>query len=410
MTDTDPQREKKKAILRNQVLDGNGKRMDPEIGRFFRENRRYLAMAAGMAAALVVLIFVCIRIYHSFRTYTTYQVKWSISLGNSSVQPVVFSGGVAVVGRDGVDCYDKNGEHLWSAPYEMKQPTAVTEGEYLLIYDKKGQAMVICSAQGQTGSAATTYPISRADISAGGVTAAVLENTTESYIAYYRSSGEKLEIEIKSPLATNGYPRAISISPNGQQLAVSYTTIGGTKSYSRVCFYDFEKGKELPDRIVGEFSYDDTETYIPELLFPNEKQAVGIGTNFLAFYSAADRTAVTENRFPAGVQEIRQVFSDGETLAIVGRVENSEKLMIDLYKMDGDWIASLDQDQEWPNYCFNGDCIMMYSEHAVQMISKYGRERLNLNFENEIGSLVPDGDGETCYLTTMGELQKIVFR
>lgn len=404
--DMNSQREKKKEILRNQVLEGKGRAI--EVPSLVQKNRKYILAAAVMVAALLTLILICVVIYRNFRTYSTYQVKWTVDVNNPSSEKMIrFGNGIALMGKDGVIFYDQKGNSLWTAPYDMENPVSASEGNYLLIYDRQGQSMIVCDQSGKTGNISTSYPVSRADISAGGVVAAVLEDTKASYISYFRSTGEKLEVEIQSPMATSGYPRDISISPNGQQLMVSYYSIGGAEGSCRVDFYDFDQGKSQPDRIVGSFSYQETDTYIPLVVYSSNTSAFSVGTNLAAFYSARDRSSITQVTIPVE-GEIQKAFYSEEYLGLV--IQEEEGILLRVYNMSGRELAEIPQESVYENYGFNGKQVVMYNDSHCRMISFNGRERLSLKFANGIGTLAPVGDGESFYLTTMDVMQKIILK
>ena len=101
-------------------------------------------------------------------------------------------------------------------------------------------------------------------IASTGVTVLQLEDQDASLISYYRNTGEELAVSIRNPLQIDGYPLDISVSPNGQQLAVSYYSISEGVGTSSISFYDFEKGKEAADRIVASFDYSENGAYVPK--------------------------------------------------------------------------------------------------------------------------------------------------
>lgn len=402
------QREKKKAIMRNNMLEGNGRKYAIQIPAVVLEYKNYIAATMLAISAVIILAVILTRVYGQLRTYSTYEVNWSVEIRNpSTVTCVDFAGGLLAVGKDGAAFYNSKGAEEWSVPYEMKSPIVVTEGKYALIYDWKGQAMTVCEQNGLAGTMATSYPISRADISAGGVTAVVLEDTRASYISYYRSNGEKLGVSIQSPFATGGYPLDISISPNGQQLAVSYYYIGGGSGACRVDFYDFDKGKAQPDRIVGSFSYKESDTYIPMIVYGSNSTAFAVGDNQIIFYSVADRTHIVETT--AEVRgEIRKVFYNSEYLGIVA--DENQGLKIYIYDMDGNITDVINQNAMYDTYHFDGEQIVMHNDSHCRIVSFAGRERFDLNFANGIEELVICKNQKSFYLVTMDRLQKITLK
>lgn len=405
-TENSSQRERNKEKLRKNVLDGQGRRI--AMPGYIRQYRKYIASALGMAAAFAALLLICLFIYNRFRTFRTYQVNWQTQISSpSSVSFIGLGKNVAAVGRDGITCYDRKGEDIWTFPYDMKNPVSVKQGGYLLIYDLNGQSMIICNENGVTGSVSVSYPISSADISAGGVTAAVLEDSRASLIRYFQKDGKQLDIEIQSPLASGGYPLDISISPGGQQLMVSYYCIENGAGVCRVDFYDFEKGKDRADRIVGSFSYAQDDTYIPLTVYSSNDNAFAVGDNQILFYSAEKRTEITQSAVPVD-GEIQKVFYDDSYLGLV--IVRDEGVMLEVYDTEGKQLGEMEQESIYESYCFSGREIVMYSPGHCRIVTMRGRERFDLEFENEICSLVPADGKKSFYLGTLDVLQKITLK
>ncbi len=403
------QREQKKARIRNNMLDGRKKRnVSIRVPAVIKMYKMYIAAAVLALAVLVLLITAVVKLYGYFRTYSTYEVNWAVEISNASTAECVeFVDGILLVGKDGAILYGENGLEKWMVSYEMKSPTAVTEGNYVLFYDRNGRTMVVCDKNGYTGNMSTSYPISRADISASGVSVAVLEDTTTSYISYYRNTGEALEVNIQSPIATSGYPLDISISPNGQQLIVSYYYLSEGKGCCRVDFYDFEKGKDKPDRIVGTFSYKESDTYIPFTVYRSNSEAFSVGDNQLQFYSVSNRTQI-EQKTVAVSGEIKKVFYDDTYLGLL--LEDEDGLKICIYDANGKKQGEFSQDRIYDVYCFDGKQILIYNENHCRIVTFSGRTRLDLEFVNQIGSLGLNGNQKSFYLVTMDVLQRITLK
>lgn len=134
---------------------------------------------------------------------------------------------------------------MWSAPYDMSNPKANVKGDYLLIYDLKGKNFAICNKSGITGSGTTSQIITKGVIASTGVTVLQLEDQDASLISYYRNTGEELAVSIRNPLQIDGYPLDISVSPNGQQLAVSYYSISEGVGTSSISFTILKRKKKL---------------------------------------------------------------------------------------------------------------------------------------------------------------------
>jgi len=174
-----------------------------------------------------------------------------------------------------------------------------------------------------------------------------------------------------------------------------------------VDFYDFEKGKEQPDRIVGTFSYRESDTYIPMVVYNHNDCAFAIGDNQISFYSSANRMHIQEKTVELQ-GEIRKVFYNSSYLGIVSEEEDGLKIRI--YDMEGIQKDVVSQAGMYEHYMFDGEQIVMYNDSHFEIVAFSGRERFNRNFVNGIEELVPTGNKKTFYIVTADMLQKITLK
>ena len=107
----------------------------------------------------------------------------SKTVGDSSfVKFAMFGDNVIKYTKDGASYIDASGKTIWTQSYEMKTPIININGDYAVIADQQGNEMYICSKEGCTGTAKTQLPITKAAVSARGVAAAVVEDSTASYM------------------------------------------------------------------------------------------------------------------------------------------------------------------------------------------------------------------------------------
>ena len=91
--------------------------------------------------------------------------------------------------------------------------------------------------------ATTVLPISKVAVSGTGVTAAVLEDSTSSYITFFKKDGTSLDITVKTNMSGDGYPLDIALSDDGTQLMCSFVYLQGSELKNRVVFYDFRRSE-----------------------------------------------------------------------------------------------------------------------------------------------------------------------
>lgn len=301
--DSEFQRERKKKQLRQSMVTNDKVRSAPVS--WAEDHKRTVNIAGIVVAVLVLAVVLAWFVAERLWRYKTYEVSWRSDVSNaSSAGYVSYGDGIVVMNKDGATYYDKKGTKVWSAPYDMSNPKANVKGDYLLIYDLKGKNFAICNKSGITGSGTTSQIITKGVIASTGVTVLQLEDQDASLISYYRNTGEELAVSIRNPLQIDGYPLDISVSPNGQQLAVSYYSISEGVGTSSISFYDFEKGKEAADRIVASFDYSENGAYVPKVVYLSDTKAFAVGDCCISFL-----TCQTELQLLEKILLLREKFS-----------------------------------------------------------------------------------------------------
>ena len=296
-----------------------------------------------------------------------------------------------------------------SAPYDMSNPKANVKGDYLLIYDLKGKNFAICNKSGITGSGTTSQIITKGVIASTGVTVLQLEDQDASLISYYRNTGEELAVSIRNPLQIDGYPLDISVSPNGQQLAVSYYSISEGVGTSSISFYDFEKGKEAADRIVASFDYSENGAYVPKVVYLSDTKAFAVGDCCISFLTCQTELQLLEKILL--LKEKFSVFSIiTNTLGLVVRDEAKTGYQLHIYTSEGNENAVTEQDELHTGYAFQQRNIVMYDADYCEVQSFSGRIRFAREFGNNLYTVIPGDKFKTYYLATMEELQQIKLR
>lgn len=322
--DSEFQRERKKKQLRQSMVTNDKVRSAPVS--WAEDHRRTVNVAGIVVAVLVLAVVLAWFVAERLWRYKTYEVSWRTDVSNaSSAGYVSYGDGIVVMNKDGATYYDKKGTKVWSAPYDMSNPKANVKGDYLLIYDLKGKNFAICNKSGITGSGTTSQIITKGVIASTGVTVLQLEDQDASLISYYRNTGEELAVSIRNPLQIDGYPLDISVSPNGQQLAVSYYSISEGVGTSSISFYDFEKGKEAADRIVASFDYSENGAYVPKVVYLSDTKAFAVGDCCISFFDVSNRTAITRKDI-AVEGEIQRIFYNNEYLGLVVRDEAKQAI------------------------------------------------------------------------------------
>ena len=255
-------RESKKQQLRRQMITPekdyppNRRKQEEEEMHASRQkkHRRHMVLAI-LALALVFAGAGCWFYYQQIFRYTSYETVRQVSLNQGSlVGYETFGSNVLKYTRDGASYIDDRGNNVWTESYEMKMPIVAVNGNFAVIADQQGNDIIICNTEGKVGQALTILPITRVAVSGLGMVAAAVEDSTSSYLYFFRKDGGEMKVNIRSNMSGNGYPLDLCLSKDGTQMMCSYVYLENGEAKTRVVFYDFsEIGKNVPTRVVGGF-------------------------------------------------------------------------------------------------------------------------------------------------------------
>lgn len=388
---------------------------------------------------ILTLVFGGAYFYNKNRRYHAYDVEWQVSaVDNGYSHYLSFNDVILHYSQDGVSCINQNGEVMWNQAFNMDVPGIAVTGDYAVIYDIKGTSLYICNKEGCTGSAETTKKILKADISAAGVVAVVLDDKTSNYINYFRKDGSTIEVEIKTLISGDGYPLDIAISPDGNQLISSYIYAKSGIMMNRVVFRNFEVGKNEVDRTVGGFEQYE-ETLVPEVIFFDNQNSAAITEQSIDFYSTQNALEPELARTQEFNYRIKTVFYNQEYVGVVldsavkhdsadnaeeaqtveaaaadeGTVEAETKQSVNtsytmlVFDKTGSRVFEQDIDFEYEYADFSGDGIVVYNNNTLATYNLTGvrkyQTKMDVNIEGVVrfaeNNLVVYGNGALQKLT-----------
>ena len=378
-----------------------------------RRHRRRVRLGWLFGICVAAVAGIGYFVYDIGRTFHSYGVVWEVDLEGQNVQFTDWKGGVLEYSQNGASYINEKGTVVWSAVYHMSRPTVVLKGEYGLIVDQKGADLMICNRQlGVTGTGTTPAAITKGDISESGVAALVCENETVSNIYYYKSTGARLDIEIKSPLERTGYPLDLAVSADGKTLLVSYLYVDSGVMQNKAVFYNFEV--DADEYLAGSFEYGATNTIVPMVKFFDRARAVAVGDNCITFYQM--HTA-GEQKVPEKTKEyvldrtILSVFQTEDSIGIIfaSDAEHPENTLV-LYNGSGEQLMSVDTDQDYTDVFDNGHFVTLYNQYECVMYDRKGTEKFHRLFANGIHKMAPGSRSRRFLLRTADLLQEIVLK
>ena len=377
--DRNKDRESRKRRLRAGVIDSGTAVPFPDEEEQARRRessrrRRRIRLAAGLSVVLLAAAGVFgYQMYRENHRYEEAAVLWEKELAaDASSGYEAYGENVLRYTRDGASYLDKKGGEVWSQAFEMKAPFAAVRGDYAAVADRNGYAIYIFDRDGCLGTAATDLPVSKISVSSTGVAAVILEDAKSNVIAFYDKTGRKLQVEVQTTLAGNGYPIDLAVSPNGMLLMVSYVYLDEGLMQNQVVFYNFDdEGQGVKDRLVGGFR-EYGNSIVARVRFLDDIHACAFAQDRLCFYSL-EHTMKPEFTKQVDINgEIDSIcYGEGYAGVIVSEGGGPKKLF--LYGASGKEIFSEEIGMGYEHVEISGSHVLLYSEAECRIYNTSGK-------------------------------------
>ncbi len=377
------------------------KSMDSTLARH-RHLKIYTAL--GFAALFAVLV---IGLYWNWKTklYSDYEVIQEIEWTKSSEAKCVnLSGYLLLYSNDGMSCTDAKGKVIWNQTYEMQNPIIRTNSSTVAVGDYNGRYIYICNTQGSLGTINTTMPIRDFCVSANGVVAAVLDDSTVTAIYLYSSAGDQLAY-FKTTMSKSGYPIALDISSDGTQVAVSYIKADDGEIASSIGFYNFDAvGQNYTDNLVSAYGYSDA--VVPLIHFMDNSTAFAVADNRLMFYQGKQKPESISDILIS--DDIQSVFYDGSHVGLVFYNSSGETTyLMDVYDTNASKTITLEFDLEYTDIIFDTASIVIRNDSECIIYDWDGRLKYEGSFEERVLCMLTSGSISRYTLVTEDSLQTI---
>ena len=376
-------------------------------------NKKLLRHRAGKGAkyliGAVVVLCGCLvfNVWSRNKTYTTYETVATVE-HSSTVNTLYteYNGKLLKYSRDGISCIGSNNEAIWSQTYNMQNPMVDICQSAVAVADQQGNTVYVFDAQGAVTEISTLLPIQQISVSAQGVTAILLNDSTVSWIYLYDKEGSKLA-ESRCSLDETGQPISIGISPDGAKLAVSYLQVQEGAAASCVVFYNFGSvGSNFVDKIVSSKVYADT--VIPRVKYIGKSTCAAISDQSIIYYEGAE---IPEEKNTVTVDsKIESIFWGDGRIGIVtlgdDTIEEAEeetgRYQVDLYDASGRQILFRKTDLEYSQVKLSGKYLILYNENECEIYSEKGVLKYKGSFDSVIADLYK-GNGRNKFVLVFSD-------
>lgn len=371
--------------------------------KLFR-HRAGLGIRFLICAVVVLVIVVGLWIWFRGRTYAGYEVVSSVeSTSAVNTQYAEYNGQLLRYSRDGISCVNAKNEAVWSQTYNMHYPILDICGSAVVIADQQGSEAYVFNSQGLLTQITTRLPIQQVSVSAQGVTALLLNDSTASWIYLYDAEGNVLA-ESRCSLDETGQPLSISISRDGSKLAVSYLQVQEGSAGSCVVFYNFGSvGSNFVDKIVSSTVYEDT--IIPRVEYLSSSVCAAVSDQGIIFYEGAE---IPEESAALTLDaEILSVFFGTDRVGIITEEaqaadeaaeetgkktgkkteEEAGRYQVNVYDTAGRTVLSLRTDLKYTQAKISEDMLILYNDTECEIYSAQGVLKYAGTFDTAIGDL-----------------------
>ena len=342
-----------------------------------------IALILLVSAAVAALFYV----QYSNRVYTDYQIVSSVNREEADNAISKNLGGkVLTYSNDGASCVNTGGEQLWNQTFEMQNPMLDINNAVAAIADYNGRDIYIVNSEGVLGKVEADMPIRCISVSQTGMVAAVVDDSEVTAIYLYASTGEEIAY-FKTTMEKSGYPIEVSLSPNGEIVAVSYLYVDSGLMMSNVAFYNFgQVGQNETDNYVSGYSYSDA--VIPQISFMDDENSFAVADNRLVFFKG--NQIPTSNQEVLLSEEIQSVYYNESYVGLLFlNVDGDTKYRMDIYSNSGKKILSQKFDLEYTDIYFNKECVIIYNDSECAIYNMRGVKKFEGTFKQSISTLLP---------------------
>lgn len=388
------------------------RRDNEQFSTSLSRHRVFRYIGTALFIILVVGLVVYWFGYRMAQPYTYVATTWEQNIVTAeSQQYTAFSNGILQYGANGATFYNESSKTVWSASYEMSNPAVAVNGDYAIVYDQGAKTAVVVSASdGSIGSILTEISITKATISAYGVSALIVEEDLSNNMLFYDKYGVQLDIEIKTLMSQSGYPMDISFSPDGQMMIASFVYIDSGVMQSRIVFYSFDTTVNTSSHAVGAFQkYGDT--LFADVEFLGDDRAAAFGDGKIVIYSVKDSADPQELIVIEPEEEITNLAYNDKYIAF--STENGDLVqskILYLYNKDGTMIFDEDTNFEFEELYLGEEGVYLIGSSTMQYLNLKGQNLFTGSLECNILQLVSPNKGTELLVISNQTLKSLKLK
>jgi len=332
----------------------------------------------------LLLFLVLLSLYHGRRQYHAYAVinQQDVSQG-SLVGYEPFQQGYLKYSKDGVSYISEKNDTYWTSSFEMKDPVIDVNGSYAVIADRSGNTLQIFDEKhGKIGECRTERTLDSASISQSGVVATLEEDSSASYIQFYKKDGSVLDITVKALLEGDGYFTALDLSDDGSQVIAGVAYLEGGKLAGKIVVYDFSDsgGSGREDQMKGGITPYEGENLISEVRYFQKGRAFAASTRGLCFFQVGKNGIEKGWKLAEKQEVIRSLCFDRNYVAIVlneAEAQDNKPYRVELYNSGGDKVMHANFSEHYTSSFVDKGTVFLIGSDALTVFLQNGTKQFS---------------------------------
>ncbi len=364
------------------------------------------AKIAAAVFIIIILIIFLINVYSSNMAYTGYDILRSVTREDGdSASYLQYGDGYIRYSNDGIAYYKNDGTAIWNHTYEINNAQVRICGDYIAVGNITGRNFYVYNKSGLKAEIDAAMTITQIDVAQQGVTAVSLEDGNTNYINMYDADGNKLSYIITS-LTGDGYPVDMALSDDGSKLVVSYVSVSGEELQTNVAFYNFsDVGQNSVDRLVGGFNHYGSSV-VGRVEFVNNNTVIALAEDRVSFYSISQYPELKEE--VTFEDQLQKVTYNNEYIGLLfNNADSVDKYRMLIYNMKGQKVSELFFSEDYRNFEFNKDSLLLYNEKVFTIMNIKGKTKYQDNFDMTIEKIIPLDSGQRFLVFNSKYVQEI---
>lgn len=391
------------------LLKRKEKNTEESLGRKILRHRLTILYRSVLVVGVIAAAAIVVVIQMKNRVFGEYQVISSVtreSISNATIRAL--GENILIYSSDGASCINRKGETLWNQTFEIQDPIIAICQNIAAIGNYNGRTIYLMNTEKTIGEIDTKMPIRNFAVSAGGIVAAVLDDTADiTWIYLFDSSGNTLAY-FKTTMKDSGYPVGITISDNGYLVSVSYLYMDNGMMRSSVAFYNFGPvGQNEIDNFVS--SYDYTDTIVPFVKFLNNEKAVAVADNRLVFYEGNQKpVSIADVLLDGRIEGV--YYGSGYVALVYNDVTGNALYKADIYNDSGKLEDTLMLNLQFSDILFHKDKVIVYNEQECLVHTIGGMDNFNGKFNKQALTLIPAAASYEYVIVTPDSIDTIELK